>query len=181
MAKRVLHSPEYLRKRLAYDPNNGTLTWKNVTPCTQLTPKACAIINVKYAGKPAGTFINPWGYRIIGISSNVYLAHRVIWALWHRDWPDGEIDHINGDKLDNRIQNLRVVDGVTNRRNMPMQRNNTSGHVGVTLKNGKWCARIGSGARGHRLYLGTFDTLEEAVTARQAAEIQIGYAKTHGR
>jgi hypothetical protein len=181
MAEQFLHSPEYLHKRLAYNPDDGVLTWKRVTPCEKLTQRACEVINARFAGKAAGTYINSWGYRVVGVGKNLQLVHRVIWALWHGAWPGGEIDHINGDKLDNRIQNLRVVDGITNRRNMPMQRNNTSGHVGVCFKDGKWIARIGAGKRGKRLFLGKFDTIEEAVAARKEAEKQLGYSKTHGR
>lgn len=181
MADKILHSSEYLRKRLAYDPFSGALTWRHVSPCGFLTPKACAIINKKYAGKTAGTAVNQWGYYIIGIRPKVYLAHRVVWAIHYGAWPDGEIDHIDGDKLNNKIENLRVVDGATNRRNMPTQKNNTSGHAGISVKNGKWIARIGGGQRGKRIYLGTFQTLGEAVAARKAAEQKFGYHEGHGR
>lgn len=180
MTKQNLPPIDYLRKRLDYDARTGQLVWRSATPCDWLTPKACAIINTKYAGKVAATAINGWGYRITAIQGTGFLAHRVIWAIYYGDWPDAEIDHIDGDKLNNRIENLRSVDGVTNRRNMPIQKNNTSGHAGVTRRGQKWVARIGSGRRGSRVHLGVFETKDEAVAARGKALKQYGYTERHG-
>jgi hypothetical protein len=180
MTAKTLPSPEYLRKRLAYDASTGQLVWKQVTPCHHLTKKACAIINKKYAGQAAASAVNAWGYRITRIQGRGLLAHRVAWAIYYGSWPNGELDHIDGDKLNNRITNLRDVDGTTNRRNMPRQRNNTSGVTGVNKNGNKWVARIGAGARGKRINLGAFESKEDAIAARNHALKTYKYGSRHG-
>lgn len=94
--------------------------------------------NIK-VGQPAGT-VNKDGYVQIGINGYTCLAHRLAWTYIHGDYPDGEqpyIDHINGDKADNRIENLRVSSGAENGRNQGMKSNNTSGVIGIR-REGKW-------------------------------------------
>ena len=181
MDKYTIITPKYLRKRLCYQPEAGKLFWRMVTPCERLTEKACKIINKKYAGKEAATATNSWGYKITVIQKHGFLAHRIVWAMHYGEWPVDEIDHIDGNKQNNCISNLRTVEGIENRKNMPKQRNNTSGCVGVDLKGKKWQARIGAGGKGKRLDLGTFETFDEAVAARKKAEIEYGFHKNHGR
>lgn len=181
MDKHQSITPEYLRKRLRYDESTGKLFWLYGERDYFSSDKGWNIFNAKYPDREAFTHVNSWGYLCGGVSGKLLLAHRVIWAICHDEWPNGEIDHIDGDKLNNKIENLRDVSGVTNRRNMPKQNNNTSGYTGVNLKNGKWVARIGAGKRGGRIHLGRFNTIDEAIAARKDAEKRLGYSKTHGR
>jgi hypothetical protein len=103
------------------------------------------------------------GYLNIGLDYNVYRAHRLAWLYVHGSWPDGQIDHINGDKLDNRISNLRVATTSQNKQNMRKARSDSrSGLIGATWysKYGKWRAAIQ--VDGKKRHLGYFDTAEEA-------------------
>lgn len=175
---RKVHEIEFIRNRIAYNPETGEAIWKELNRNQGLT-RGEKVFNTRFAGKAAATCINSWGYRSTAIQGIHYLLHVLIWAIHHGEWPDGEIDHINGDKMDNRISNLRVVDGVTNRRNMPMQKNNTSGVVGVVRKGNKWEARIGNGSG--RTYLGVFSCIGEAIRVRKEAEVKLGYSENHGR
>ncbi len=95
--------------------------------------------------------------------------------------PSGEIDHINGDRTDNRICNLRDVTSAGNSCNRRRQDRNTSGVTGVAWdkRASRWQARIG--LNGKQKYLGYFDSLDEAVAARKAAELELGFHPNHGR
>tara|TARA_R110002167_G_scaffold343325_1_gene552328 strand:- start:96 stop:581 length:486 start_codon:yes stop_codon:yes gene_type:complete len=130
--------------------------------------------------KPAGT-VNAKGYRRITVKSNRYYAHRLIWLYVNGDFPDNDIDHINGRPLDNRIENLRDATGEENNKNAKKRCDNTSGHVGVHWCKAveKWMAKIA--VDGERKYLGVFNILEDAVEARQAASIKYGFHENHGR
>lgn len=116
------------------------------------------------AGSPASN-----GYRRIGVGNARYLAHRLAWFMTYGQWPNGELDHINGDKTDNRIENLRVVSRSQNMANAPRQANNRSGHKGVHLdrKTGRWMAYMS--VDGKFKNLGRYDFIDAAVAARAAA------------
>jgi hypothetical protein len=114
------------------------------------------------------------GYLSLKLDYKSYQVHRVIWAIVHGKMPAGEIDHINGDKQDNRLCNLRDISKQMNQMNRPHgpSRNNTSGHTGVFPRsNGTYVALIG-GAK-HRRHLGVFKSLDDAVAAHQAACAQM--------
>jgi len=108
-------------------------------------------------------------------------AHRVVWALAHGQWPVDEIDHINGDRADNRLVNLRSVTGAENKRNKRTPSNNKSGAVGVFwLRDNKtWRAAIR--VAGRQTHIGCYATFDEAVSARKAAEVEHDYHPNHGR
>jgi hypothetical protein len=84
--------------------------------------------------------------------------------------PAGEVDHINGDSLDNRVRNLRCCTRQQNGVNRGLQSNNTSGHIGVYQSGNKWHAQITAGRK--KIYLGGFDNKEDAIAARMAAELK---------
>lgn len=132
------------------------------------------------AGKVAG-WINGDGYRRIHIDGKDYLAHRLIWMYCHGKWPEGEIDHISGDRLNNKLVNLRDVSRGENCKNAKIPSDNTSGVIGVCRykETGKWRAYIQ--ANGKKKHLGWFNDVAMAIVARQMAEVKYGYHVNHGR
>ena len=109
-------------------------------------------------------------YLRISVNGKQLMAHRIIWALHYGEWPKGQIDHIDGNGLNNRLSNLRDVSHSENQRNQRLHSRNKSGYRGVSLdrRTGKWQAHIWS--NGKRIYLGRFDTALAAGEARTAAE-----------
>ena len=130
--------------------------------------------------KPTGT-LHSSGYLFAGIRYKVYKVHRIGWLMHYGEWPKNELDHIDGDRANNRISNLRDVSRLENTRNMAKPINNTSGVVGVNWDKvrGKWIAKIGHNDQ--TVYLGGFGTLEEAAQRRKDAERELGYHANHGR
>jgi len=120
------------------------------------------------------------GYPVVNLSGRVYQLHQIA-VLWMTgSWPDGEVDHINHIRDDNRWSNLRVVSRRANVRNSSKPRNNTSGHIGVGwMRNrNKWRAQIG--VNGKTYNLGHFDDIRDAIKARKAAESSFGFHPNHG-
>ncbi len=186
MAKKPLPTPDELRQLLRYEPETGKLFWKDRTPDmfrdgAHRAAWVCKRWNTKYAGREAFTTDNCNGYKIGGIENKSYLAHRVIWAMTSGKWPEADIDHINGDRRDNRLINLREVSRSENLRNMRRLDTNTSGRTGVYRDRAreKWMAYIQND--GKLVNLGRFDAFEDAVKAREQAEMRFGYHPNHGR
>lgn len=172
-------SAAVLRSLLACDPERGELVWQPRSASMFETSRAVSRWNACYAGKPAFDTMEQKGYKSGKLSGKRLKAHRVIWAWVHDEWPD-EIDHINGDKTDNRISNLRGVDHAENSRNRKLYSNNTNGSIGVFQRpSGRWGAHIN--ADGKRVVIGTFDTKELAAEARRKAELEQDYHPNHGR
>jgi hypothetical protein len=162
MAKEDLLPVDLLRQLLRYEAETGKLFWLH-------RPDARQEWNTRYAGKEAMTAVCR-GYRTGHVNGVACRAHRVIWALVHGEWPDGLIDHINGETQDNRLHNLRVVDHTGNSRNRRLGKNSSSGVLGVFLfkPTGKWRAHIRH--NGRQIALGDFANFEDAVQARVEAE-----------
>jgi hypothetical protein len=110
-----------------------------------------------------------------------YQAHRVAWLLQTGSWPKGFIDHINGVRDDNRIENLRDVSSRENQMNSKMNSRNTSGVVGVVWrwKTKTWEASIK--VFGKRIHLGNYADISHAAAARKSAEKEHGFHPNHGR
>jgi len=172
-----------LRLLIKYDPALGVLEWRERSIDwfyhTMRPANSCAAWNARFAGLPALATLDRAGYRRGKIYDRDYFAHRVGFAIYHGFWPK-MVDHINGDRGDNRIANLRESDALANGRNMARSSRNASGVVGVTwcpLK-GKWRARIK--LCGKDFSLGNFDNFEDAVAARRGAEVAHGFDPLHG-
>lgn len=112
------------------------------------------------------------GYRRIGVGKKLVFAHRLIWAIHYGSWPDGNIDHINGDKQDNRITNLRIASKSENALNVTKPRStNTSGFLGIWKSGSRWAASICVG--GKKTTLGRFPTPSEAHAAYVKAKLSV--------
>ena len=176
---------EKIRDFLDYDACTGDFTWRRMSPkhFTQgvRTPEQkCRMFNARYAGSPAFTAINGHGYKSGSYRSNRVTAHRMAWAWVFGKEPSGDIDHINGDRADNRIENLREVSRLQNSRNMGISKRNKSGIVGVRYNPARtrWEADI----RVERklVFLGRFKCLGRAIAARREASLQYGFHPNHG-
>ena len=186
MADTPLPTPEVLRQLLRYEPETGKLFWRVRDPSffkdgVKTAIHQAAIFNGSLAGNVALTTLHKQGYLRGRVFNKTYAAHRVVWAIHYGEWPDGEVDHINGQPGDNRICNLRCVSHKENGRNVKRFQNNTSGITGVAW-NGqfqKWVAYIT--VDGKRRHLGVFDDFNEAASARKLAQQQHGFHPNHGR
>lgn len=136
-------------------------------------PESGALTNrVKRKMMPAGIvsgFIEKKGYRSVRINGGTFKVHRVAWAMFYGKWPDGQIDHANRDKLDNRIANLREASGSSNQQNKGIYATNSSGFKGVNWhkRTSRWHARVMH--EGTRIYIGSFSTKEDAAEAYRSA------------
>lgn len=175
-----LPSPELLRKLLRYEPDTGKLFWREREREFFETDVAHLVWNKKYKDKSAGGLAGN-GYLSISIFGQQHLVHRVVYAIYHSNWPIRQIDHINGDRADNRIENLRDVTSSENGKNMKRHSKNTSGITGVYWhkRDKKWQAHIMHERK--FIHLGYFDTIDCAIAARKSAEIEYGFHKNHGR
>jgi hypothetical protein len=181
MADRNLPTPEELHNLLRYEPETGRLYWRERTPEMYSGPRAgatCKRFNTKFAGAEAMASIDSNGYRHGYVWGSLQRTHRVICAMINGSWPTSDIDHINGDKTDNRAENLAEKSTQLNCRNSRMKRNNTSGTTGICKRGSKWYASItDSGSQRH---LGVFEAKFDAVIARLLAEKALGFSTRHG-
>jgi len=158
---------KYLKSILDYDSTTGIFLWKE-------TRSQRARI-----GDQAGT-VDKYGYNVINIDGYPRRAHRLAWLYVKGHWPNGDIDHINQSKYDNRIDNLRDVDHAVNGRNQLINKNNTSGFAGVcwNKKSKKWEASIMVNYK--TMHLGRFTNKEDAINARKQANIKHNFHPNHG-
>lgn len=145
-----------LLRQLRYDAETGAFTWK-------VKSKKSSI------GGGAGG-VRPHGYEMIGLWYRRYYSHRLAWFYITGKWPAGQIDHINGDRSDNRFCNLRIATHSENQHNRGRQINNRSGAPGVHWANReqRWIAKIK--INGKTRHIGAFIELSAAIAARQLAE-----------
>jgi len=176
----MINLPDDLPEMLSYDEETGVLTWKHLPPRMFRADQYYRAWNTQFSGKEAFTTVHSAGYRHSQIRGKNYLAHRVAWALKTGKWPDGEIDHVNGDRADNRWANLREVSHGENSKNTGISRQNKSGVVGVFWNeaNKKWRAYIHADGVTERL--GEFVRKADAIKARKAAERRLGFHPNHG-
>ena len=180
---------EIVRELLDYNPDTGDLFWKE-RPLKYFKKEIDARKwNAKWSDKKAFTYKTKdyrskhgrIGNKEGSIFGKRYLAHRVIWLHYYGCWPKHQIDHINHDPTDNRIINLRDVTPSENNRNRTLQKNNKVGHNGIhwdkrikkyrsQIYNGNYCKHIGR-----------YDTLEEAIKARELANINYNFHPNHGK
>jgi len=161
-AKETPESKALVLSSLSYEPITGEFRWRTTRK------------NGAQAGTIAGC-LHRSGYMLISVARIKFPSHRLAWLFHTGEWPKDHIDHINGDKSDNRICNLREATSAQNGFNNPMQPYNTSGYKGVSwsAREKKYRAQIT--AYGKRNFLGLFDDPAVAAEAYKAAA-----AKLHG-
>lgn len=156
---------ERVRRRFHYDAATGDLIYRY----------RCGPVG---AGEIAGT-LGPMGYIAIQVDGTIYRAHHLVWLHVTGKLPTLDLDHIDGNKANNRFGNLREATKVENMQNLRRpKKNNKSGYLGVNSLGGSWVATInvpnpsGSG-RGKKLHLGCFKSPEEAHAAYLEAKRQL--------
>jgi len=160
---------DLLKKHLSYNPDNGEFirigyfdSWGNYV-------KKNSELNV----------FSTEGYLIISIQGKRYKAHRLVFLYMNNNnLSDVEVDHIDGNRSNNKYSNLRVVVRTENMKNKGLYSNSSTGVIGVSQFNGRFRARIN--LNGKRISLGLFDTIEEASRVRKECEIKYGYSDNHG-
>lgn len=152
---------------LSYDSETGIFRWKitsgkGVIGCVAGTPTAKGYIEISVKGKR-------------------YLAHRLAWLLSKGKWPSAQIDHIDGDKKNNRLSNLRLATNSQNHANRGAQKNSTSGIKGVYFwkTRGVWKSQIV--VNGRNIFLGYHQTKEAAAAAYAAAAAKHFGEYAHGK
>ncbi|MCT4654251.1 MAG: HNH endonuclease [Cohaesibacter sp.] len=167
-----------------FDYCDGALVWTERPLSDFKNAHGRNLFNSRFLGKEAG-WIDHDGYKTICISirgkEHSIKAHRLVWAWHHGEWPSGILDHIDHNKLNNRIGNLRIVSNLESAKNHPRRKDNTTGVTGVyrIAKRDKW--RVLINHDGNLTHVGYYSTLSEAIAARKAAEKVLGFHPNHGR
>jgi len=171
---------EYLKECFYYDFFNGCLVWKDRPKSHFKENKAYGAFK-RFIGKSAGSksFLGKKAYIRITLKTKSLMAHRLIWLFIHGAEAE-EIDHIDGNGCNNKIENLRSVSRVDNARNQKKFITNTSGVTGVyKIKDqDKWYSQIR--INGKLKSLGTYKNIDDAINARRVAESEYGFHENHG-
>jgi len=159
-----LPSPAYLHECFIYDSETGLLTWKT----RPLHHFKCAHDQTAWNNKNAGKTAGSRAGRYIFVSANRchVLAHRLIWAMQKGAWPNGSIDHKNGNGLDNRFENLREVTQQQNLWNRRLSSRDLPRGVRRSPHGGRFTARATVNYK--EIHLGSYDTPEQAHAAWRA-------------
>lgn len=181
---RKTFSIEALREFLRYEPETGNLYWLPRDAKWFTADRHCKGWNRRNAGRLV-VCSGRLGYSVVHIYSRTFLAHRVIWAIVHGEWPD-EIDHIDGDPTNNRLENLRAVSRQENARNLPAFRTSQRGELNIRhlpkkkFSPERWeviLQRPSEGSKKRKV----FHSLDEARAFRDAALAEAGFHPNHGR
>ncbi len=144
-----------LRHFLKYDPDTGHFTWRVRTS------------NRIKVGDVAGT-VNTHGYLQTRVNGKIYRNHRLVWLYVYGYFPDGDIDHADGDRTNNRLSNLRECSRSQNLINKAIQDNNVTGVKGVCWDKAKKRWEAYAKQKGVKIRLGMYTNFEDAVSARKA-------------
>ena len=171
---------EEVAELLRYEPETGKLFWKERRADLFVKPGMAKHWNRQHANKEAFTTKFGRGYLYGRVFDKLLKAHRIIWFLMTGEEPVA-IDHINGDRLDNRWANLRSATYAQNNRNAALKSNNMSGVCGVSWFPQRNCWQVGVQVNGKRKNLGYYRDFDQAVAIRKSAERQFDYHPNHGR
>lgn len=175
-----------LHELIELDSTNGLLVWKKRDvrwfsgSCKRTKEHIANNWNARYTGTPALNCMDGSGHLMGRINDKSFYAHRVVFAMTNKRWPDLSIDHIDGNPCNNKPSNLRDVSHAENHKNQSMRKNNTSGVTGVSFNKRleKWAAHIT--VLGVYKHLGFFSSIEDASSARRAAVEIFNFSSRHG-
>ena len=170
----------FVKECFDYDQITGIFTWRE-RPTSHFTSDSYAArMNKRCAGRIVGARARQKGYPTVNIRGKCYRLHRLAFLWMNGRWPDGDVDHINHDREDNRWSNLREVSRRENCRNRSADGRSTSGLTGVSWfkRDKKWRAQLSRG--GKNTHIGYYDTPEDAHAAYRAACANAGYHANHG-
>lgn len=177
-------SIEHLKESLMY--KEGALFWKSRPLHHFETSRAMNVFNSRFPGKVAGTFLGPKNlYRIVWVSiqgrKHQILEHVAVWALHNDRYPLSDIDHEDGNGLNNYTNNLSEKTRNQNMQNKALYKNNKSGRVGVGwyTRGGKWVAK--GTYNGVKYHLGYYEDLSLAIKAREVWEVGKDFTERHGK
>lgn len=170
--RRIEGLPQIGRERFEYEPLTGLMRYKDPGPAAFNTLKGYRAFKRKFLGKIAGSR-HADGYLTVSVQGRSILAHRLIWAIVTGRDPGVTIDHRNGNRSDNRWDNLREATRSQNAMNRRARSDCRSGVPGVHWHGatGKWAAEITIG--GHRQHLGLFEEKQGAQAARAKAALSL--------
>jgi hypothetical protein len=161
MKIKPLPSKELLRELYDYNQDTGAFVRKTKTGTRKTQPMLASL------------------YRQASVNGKKFLTSRLIWMwVYGQDPKNMYIDHINGNKADNRIKNLRLVSSLENSRNMRLYKTNKTGIPGIDIYKGKYRVRIKINR--NEIFLGYYEDLDEAIAVRKKAEQHFGFHKNHG-
>ena len=159
---------DLIAKVLKYDSTTGVLIWTTNLHSKRVVPNS-----------RAGT-LKPSGYRQVSLLGGTYLEHHLIWFIQTGQWPTGQIDHIDQVRDNNAWHNLRQVTKAENARNRTRNPNSKLGEHGIWLnqRTNKYVAEIT--LNGKKVYQKSFDDIDEAIEARKAKSLELGFHENHG-
>lgn len=141
---------DLIKEYINYNPETGDLVWVK-----RPANRVCIGDKVKS--------VDAYGYLSVAFRGKVWKAHRLAWFLYYGTLPNGDVDHINGDRLDNRISNLREASRVENLRNMAVSGKGLSKYKGVSKSGNSWTAQITLNNK--KIHIGCYKSEEEAALA----------------
>jgi hypothetical protein len=162
-------TPSELRQLLDYNPETGVLTWRVRGREWFPSNNSHAVWNSRWAGRPAGWLSASTGYHTVMVLRKSYSAHRVAWAIHYGSWPEGEVDHADTNRLNNKVTNLRVASHSQNQANGKAYKNNKTGFKGVYWDPKAEVYSVQIRANRRLTTVGRFRCLEEAVAAHAKA------------
>ena len=153
---------EIVKEFMNYDPETGILTWKHRDRKWCKDERSYNSWNTSHYNKICGSIHPNSGYNNIRIFNKTYRTHRIIWLYVYGTWPNDQLDHINGNRQDNRLCNLRECTNSENQQNKKIRKDNSSGFMGVSFskKSQKFQSHIKVNTKS--LHLGLFDDAKEA-------------------
>ena len=173
MSNTIIHplTQGYLKSVFEYSEHTGILLWKK----EKLKGSRKSFI-AGYIDSSVSS-----GYRKICFNGSTYGAHRIIWIMVYGSAPQGEIDHVDGDRSNNAIKNLRDVSKSSNQKNAKLRSNNSTGIMGVHKLKIGGSYQVTIAKSGKRSYIGTYRDFFEACCVRKSLELKHGYHANHGR
>ena len=178
-------SIEIIKEMYCYDPNTGKLSWNTQRPDSHFKRSTERTKYFKYlSGQDVKQTINFYGYLVVGVGKRIYPTHRLAFIIMLGRFPDGVVDHIDGNPLNNKWDNLREVSQALNSRNSRKDHRNKSGYAGVywVKRDKHWKSQVF--VDGKSKHLGAFSSPEEANLARLNylnTRSDLGYTERHGQ